>query len=92
MNWNGGAGGGGGGGGFRGTLLAERSKPSRSSIALLKRVAGVFRPYRLAVVALLVTVTLSALVGLAPPLLFASIIDNISGDEGRRARQPSTRR
>ena len=64
---------------MRGTLLAERARPSRSSLALLKRVAGVFRPYRFAVLGLLVTVTLSALVGLAPPLLFASIIDNISG-------------
>jgi ATP-binding cassette subfamily B protein len=74
MQWNRGAGGGGAGQG----LLGQRARPQRGSIEILKRVAGVFWPYRLAVLALLVTVTASALIGLAPPLLFASIIDNVN--------------
>ena len=59
------------------TLLGDRARPRRSSLAILRRVAGIFRPYRLSVAALLATVTASALVGLAPPLLFAAIIDNV---------------
>ena len=59
-------------------LLMERARPKRSSLALLRRVAGIFRTYRLAVATLIATVTAAAIVGLAPPLLFASIIDNIS--------------
>ena len=79
MQWNhtGGAGGG-AGGPMRGALLSERARPRASSLAILRRVAGIFRPYKLSVLALLATVTASALIGLAPPLLFASIIDNIS--------------
>ena len=72
MQWNRGGGGGGQ------ALLGQRARPQRSSIEILKRVGGVFWPYRLAVLALLVTVTTSALIGLAPPLLFASIIDNVN--------------
>ena len=72
-------GGGGGGTGAGHALFAERQRPRASSIAILKRVAGVFGPYRTAVVVLLVTVTASALVGLAPSLLFARIIDNVTG-------------
>jgi ATP-binding cassette subfamily B protein len=86
VQWNQGGGGGGGGGqGARHALLGERAKPQRSSIAILRRVAGIFRPYRLAVAGLLGTVTASALIGLAPPLLFADIIDNVSKtkDAGR---------
>jgi ATP-binding cassette subfamily B protein len=60
------------------TLLGERARPQRSSLAILRRVVGIFRPYRFAVLALLATVTASALIGLAPPLLFAAIIDNVS--------------
>jgi ATP-binding cassette subfamily B protein len=80
MHWDGGGGGGGGGagGGVRRTLLQQRQRPQRSAWEILRRVAGVFRPYRLAVVGLLLTVTAAALVGLAPPLLFASIIDNVT--------------
>ncbi len=59
-------------------LLGDRARPRRSSWAILRRVAAIFRPYKLAVLALLATVTASALIGLAPPLLFARIIDNIS--------------
>jgi len=59
-------------------LLIERQRPRRGSLAILKRVAGVFRPYRVAVAALLLTVTVSALAGLVPPLLFAAIIDNVN--------------
>ena len=59
-------------------LLGDRARPRRSSWAILRRVAGIFRPYKLSVLALLATVTASALIGLAPPLLFARIIDNIS--------------
>ena len=59
-------------------LLGERARPRASSWAILRRVAGIFRPYRISVLALLATVTASALIGLAPPLLFAAIIDNIS--------------
>ncbi|MDE3096664.1 MAG: ABC transporter ATP-binding protein [Chloroflexota bacterium] len=72
-------GGGGVGAGAGHTLFAEQRRPRASSIAILKRVASVFRPYRAAVAVLLVTVTASALVGLAPPLLFARIIDNVTG-------------
>ncbi len=59
-------------------LLGERARPRASSWAILRRVAAIFRPYRISVLALLATVTASALIGLAPPLLFAAIIDNIS--------------
>jgi ATP-binding cassette subfamily B protein len=75
VQWNRG---GGPGAGMGHTLLSEPARPRRSSLAVLLRVAGVFRPYRFAVLALLATVTASALIGLAPPLLFAAIIDNIS--------------
>src|SRR6266567_876804 len=78
MHWNGAGGRGGGGGGAGQALLGHRARPQRSSVEILKRVAGVFWPYRLAVLALLVTVTASALIGLGPPLLFASIIDNVN--------------
>src|SRR2546423_2101703 len=78
MQWNRGGGGGGGPGGSGQALRGERARPQRSSIEILKRVAAVFWPYRVAVFALLVTVTASALIGLAPPLLFASIIDNVN--------------
>jgi ATP-binding cassette subfamily B protein len=78
MHWNGAGGRGGGGGGAGQALLGQRARPQRGSLEILKRVAGVFWPYRLAVFALLVTVTASALIGLAPPLLFASIIDNVN--------------
>ncbi len=79
MQWNHAGGGGGGAGGpMRGALLSERARPRASSLAILRRVAAIFRPYKLSVLALLATVTASALIGLAPPLLFASIIDNIS--------------
>jgi len=78
MQWNRGGGGGGGPGGAGQALLGERARPQRSSIEIVKRVGGVFWPYRVAVLALLVTVTASALIGLAPPLLFASIIDNVN--------------
>jgi len=78
MQWNRGGGGGGRPAGAGQALLGERARPQRSSVEILKRVAGVFWPYRLAVIALLVTVTASALIGLAPPLLFASIIDNVN--------------
>ncbi|TAK64758.1 MAG: ABC transporter ATP-binding protein, partial [Dehalococcoidia bacterium] len=60
------------------TLLGDRARPRRSSWAIIRRVAGIFRPYRLSVLGLLATVTASALIGLAPPLLFARVIDNIS--------------
>ncbi|MHB8376421.1 MAG: ABC transporter ATP-binding protein [Dehalococcoidia bacterium] len=71
--------GGGGGAGAGHAFLSQRQRPRASSLAILRRVAGVFRPYRAAVALLLVTVTASALVGLAPPLLFARIIDNVTG-------------
>jgi ATP-binding cassette subfamily B protein len=77
VQWNRG-GGGGPGAGAGHTLLGERARPRSSSLAILRRVAGIFRPYRLSVLALLATVTASALIGLAPPLLFAAIIDNVS--------------
>ncbi len=79
MQWNrGGGGGGGGGGGFGQTLLAQRARPQRSSLEILRRVAGVFAPYRWAVAGLLAVVTASALIGLVPPLLIARIIDEIT--------------
>ena len=68
----------GAGGGMGQALLFERARPKRSSLELLRRVAGIFRPYRLSVAALITTVTAAAVIGLAPPLLFARIIDNIS--------------
>lgn len=72
-------GGGPGGGGIRGHgLLTERARPRQRTGAILRRVVGVFAPYRGSIAVLLVTVTLAAVVGLAPPLLFARIIDNIS--------------
>ncbi len=73
----GGAGGWGGGGTGHGTL-GERARPRRSSRAILRRVAVIFAAYRLSIFLLLLTVTLSALIGLAPPLLFAGIIDNVN--------------
>lgn len=75
MQWNRGSG---PSAGVGHTLLGERARPQRSSLAILRRVVGIFRPYRFAVLALLATVTASALIGLAPPLLFAAIIDNVS--------------
>lgn len=75
MQWNRGSG---PSAGIGHTLLGERARPQRSSLAILRRVVGIFRPYRFAVLALLATVTASALIGLAPPLLFAAIIDNVS--------------
>src|SRR5438093_13329517 len=78
MQWNRGGGGGGGPGGAGQALLGERARPQRSSIEILKRVGGVFWPYRVPVLALLVTVTASALIGLAPPLLLASTIDTVN--------------
>ncbi len=75
MQWNRGSG---PSAGVGHTLLGERARPQRSSLAILRRVVGVFRPYRFSVAALLATVTASALIGLAPPLLFAAIIDNVS--------------
>src|SRR3974377_1426257 len=68
----------GAGGGMGQALLMERAKPKRSSLVLMRRVAGIFRPYQLSVAALIATVTTAAIVGLGPPVLFASIIDNVS--------------
>ena len=74
-------GGGGGGGGWRGggagvghTLLQERQRPQQSSWGILKRAAGIFRPYAKSVAALVLTVTASALIGLAPPILTARLV------------------
>ena len=90
MQFGGGGGGGGGrGGGGAGighTFFSQRTRPRQSSWQILKRVAGVFRPYRLSVLGLLVTVTISALLGLAPPLLISRIVDNISGRHAPNAR------
>ena len=69
----------GAGGGMGQALLFERARPKRSSLAILRRVAGIFRPYRVSVGFLILTVTAAAVVGLAPPLLIARIVDNISG-------------
>ena len=65
-------------------VLAERQRPRTSSWRLLRRIAGVFGPYRLSVAALLVTVTASALIGLAPPLLSGRIINTINGSRDAR--------
>ncbi|HEY7801937.1 MAG TPA: ABC transporter ATP-binding protein [Dehalococcoidia bacterium] len=91
MQFGGGGGGGGGGRGGGGagighTFFSQRMRPRQSSWQILKRVAGVFRPYRLSVLGLLVTVTISALLGLAPPLLISRIVDNISGRHAPNAR------
>ena len=84
-------GGGGGGGGWRGggagvghTLLAERQRPRQSSWAILKRAAGIFRPYGWSIGALVVTVTAAALIGLVPPILTARLIV-IFSDAARRS-------
>jgi ATP-binding cassette subfamily B protein len=86
MQWNRGGGGGGGGAGAGAghALLGQRTRPQKSSLAILRRVAGVFRPYRWAVGALVLTVTVSALLGLAPPLLLARIVDNVTGKHPSR--------
>ena len=65
------------------TFIDERARPRRGALSILRQVARIFAPYRPGVVALLVTVTLAALVGLAPPLLFAAIINNVNGDRDR---------
>src|SRR5574338_979887 len=81
MQWRGG---GGGGVGAGHAVLAQRQRPRTSSWRLLRRIAGVFAPYRYSVAALLVTVTISAVVGLAPPLLSGRIINVISGSRDAR--------
>lgn len=67
-----------GGGGFGGHF-PERAKPRQDAWSILVRVARVFRPYGRAIGALVATITVSALVGLTPPLLFARIINNVNG-------------
>ncbi|HEX5479141.1 MAG TPA: ABC transporter transmembrane domain-containing protein, partial [Dehalococcoidia bacterium] len=64
----------GGGAGVGHTLLAERQRPQQNSWAILKRAAGIFRAYSRSVVALVITVTASALIGLAPPILTARLV------------------
>ena len=66
----------------------ERARPRSSSRTILIRVAAIFRPYRRAVLGAALTVTASALIGLAPPLLFASIIDNIHGAKDAALVEP----
>jgi len=74
-----------GGGGAGAAVLRERAKPRRSARELLGRIVVLFRPYSSSIALLLVTVTIAALVGLAPPLLFARIIDNVNGKKDLRA-------
>ncbi len=74
-----------GGGGAGAAVLRERAKPRRSARELLGRIAVLFRPYGWSIALLIVTVTAAALVGLAPPLLFARIIDNVNGKKDVRA-------
>jgi ATP-binding cassette subfamily B protein len=68
----------GGGGGFA-SHFPERARPKQDALSILRRVAGVFRTYRRAIAALVATITVSALVGLAPPLLIARIVNNVNG-------------
>jgi ATP-binding cassette subfamily B protein len=74
-----------GGGGAGAAVLRERTKPRRGARELLGRIVVLFRPYSSSIALLLVTVTVAALVGLAPPLLFARIIDNVNGKKDLRA-------
>jgi ATP-binding cassette, subfamily B, bacterial len=59
-------------------------QPARLDRALIRRVWGFARPYRRRLLLFLVTVTLGALLGLAPPLVFKRIIDVAipTGDRG----------
>jgi ATP-binding cassette subfamily B protein len=85
MQMGGGGMGMGGGGGMRGHgLLTERARPQRGTGEILRRVLGVFSGYKASISVLFVTVTLAAVVGLGPPILFARIIDNIT--KGARDR------
>ena len=65
---------------------AARNGDQRARIdrALVRRVWGFARPYRRRLLLFLVTVTLGALLGLAPPLVFKRIIDVAipNGDRG----------
>ena len=60
--------------GFRRDNDAIRGK--RVERALIRRVAGMTRPYRSALIGFLVTVILAAAVSVVPAFLFRALIDN----------------
>ena len=64
---------------MRNHLPPDNARPRRGAWEILRQVATLFRPYRGGIGVLVATVTLAALVGLAPPLLFAAIVDNVNG-------------
>ncbi len=70
MSWQGGGG-------------SRRSRPERPAWPTFKRAAALIRPHRFLLVAFLVAIAISSLVGLAPPLLIREIIDDaLPADDG----------
>src|SRR3954471_18460819 len=65
--------------GFRHDNDALRGK--KVERALIRRVLGLTRPYRGALIGFLVTVVLSAAVGVVPSLLFRALLDDAVGSK-----------
>jgi len=63
-----------GGGWFSFMMFDDKNKP-QVSVALIKRVLGYARPYRLQIIMVLGLILLSTLFGLLSPLLFGRLID-----------------
>jgi ATP-binding cassette subfamily B protein len=68
------------GGWWRYIEYDEKDKPT-ISVPLLKRVAQFARPYALLLGLLLVAIFVSSLIGLIPPLIYRSIIDEAIGQD-----------
>jgi ATP-binding cassette subfamily B protein len=66
------------GGGWRSFVRYDESRGQPTvDKALLRRVLGYARPYRLHLLLMLVIIVASSLVGLVPPLLYRDLIDNV---------------
>ena len=68
------------------TMMGFRRDPDvvngkRVERALIRRVIGMTRPYRRALIGFLVTVVLSAAVGVIPALLFGALLDDAVGSK-----------
>lgn len=63
----------------------RRAQPTQPVGPTLRRIFGLLRPYRLSVLGYLLTVVLSSLAGLGPPLLIREVIDHAipQQDEGQ---------
>jgi ATP-binding cassette, subfamily B, bacterial len=73
---HGGGGTGGGGGGVFRSAFPEQAKPRHGAGPVLRQTAALFARYRAHVAVLALTITVASLIGLAPPLIIRTIIDD----------------